>query len=491
MFTILQLQLQTYLRKSSRFKKAFLKLYITFVITLNHFFKMSDKVETEAPAYTPGPNAVDISPNQDKGVLKEIITPGSGDEFPGKGNKVSVHYTGRLTDGTKFDSSVDRDELFEFTLGQGEVIKAWDIGVATMKKGEKCVLTCHSNYAYGDKGSPPKIPAGATLVFEVELFSWKLEDLSPEEDGGIQRSIIIEGEGFATPSEGSNVEVHLVGKHDGKQFEERDVKFELSEGCEVGVVNGIETALQKFNKGEKSKIVLAPKYAFGSSGNAELGVPPNATVEYEVTLKAFEKEKESWNMSIEEKIEQSEIAKSKGTNYFKDGKFEIASKQYKKITNFLHYETGAEEEKSEKSNSILNAGYLNLAACYLKLERYDEVVQSCEKALEIDPKNAKGLFRKGQAHLALKDYEQARNCFVKVLETDSTNKAAQKNLYVCKEFIRKQLESEKKMYQNMFKKMAEQSMDAEPTSGDSNSNENGLEKTESEEKQAAETAVEV
>lgn len=75
-----------------------------------------------------------------------------------------------------------------------------------MKKGEKCVLTCHSNYAYGDKGSPPKIPAGATLVFEVELFSWKMEDLSPEEDGGILRSIMVEGEGFATPGEGANIE---------------------------------------------------------------------------------------------------------------------------------------------------------------------------------------------------------------------------------------------------------------------------------------------
>lgn len=83
--------------------------------------------------------------------------------------------------------------------------------------------------------------------------------------------------------------VHLVGKHDNKQFVEKDVKFELGEGCEVGVVDGLETALKKFKKGEKSKIVLAPKYAFGSSGNAELGIPPNATVEYIVTLKSFEK----------------------------------------------------------------------------------------------------------------------------------------------------------------------------------------------------------
>jgi FKBP-type peptidyl-prolyl cis-trans isomerase len=75
-----------------------------------------------------------------------------------------VHYTGTLTDGTKFDSSVDRGEPFSFTLGAGQVIKGWDKGVATMKQGEKVLLTLRHDYAYGDNGSPPKIPGGATLV---------------------------------------------------------------------------------------------------------------------------------------------------------------------------------------------------------------------------------------------------------------------------------------------------------------------------------------
>jgi FKBP-type peptidyl-prolyl cis-trans isomerase len=75
-----------------------------------------------------------------------------------------VHYTGTLTDGTKFDSSVDRGEPFEFTLGQGGVIKGWDIAVATMKKGEKVQLTLRHDYAYGENGNPPTIPPAATLV---------------------------------------------------------------------------------------------------------------------------------------------------------------------------------------------------------------------------------------------------------------------------------------------------------------------------------------
>lgn len=111
--------------------------------------------------------AEDISPLKDGGVLKEIIKEGYGDEVPSVGSKVTVHYTGTLLDGTKFDSSKDRDNPFQFSLGQGQVIKAWDIGVATMKKGEVAMLTCNSKYAYGKTGSPPKIPADATLKFEV------------------------------------------------------------------------------------------------------------------------------------------------------------------------------------------------------------------------------------------------------------------------------------------------------------------------------------
>lgn len=112
---------------------------------------------------------VDISPKQDKGVLKEILQEGVGDELPCQGSKVKVHYTGTLLDGTQFDSSRDRGQPFQFDLGKGSVIKAWDIGVATMKKGERAILTCAPEYAYGKTGSPPTIPPDATLKFDVSV----------------------------------------------------------------------------------------------------------------------------------------------------------------------------------------------------------------------------------------------------------------------------------------------------------------------------------
>ncbi len=89
---------------------------------------------------------------------------------PVNGNKVKVHYSGFLLDGSLFDSSVERGQPFEFTLGQGMVIKGWDLGIAMLHKGEKAQLILPYTLAYGERGHPPIIPAKATLVFDVELI---------------------------------------------------------------------------------------------------------------------------------------------------------------------------------------------------------------------------------------------------------------------------------------------------------------------------------
>ncbi len=99
----------------------------------------------------------------------EKITVGTG-RAPKKGELVTVHYTGWLTTGEKFDSSVDRREPFQFVLGAKQVIGGWDQGVATMVVGDKVKLTIPPELGYGRGGYPGVIPPNATLVFEVELL---------------------------------------------------------------------------------------------------------------------------------------------------------------------------------------------------------------------------------------------------------------------------------------------------------------------------------
>lgn len=106
----------------------------------------------------------------DSGLKYEDLIVGEGD-LAVAGQRVSVHYTGWLTDGKKFDSSLDRNEPFSFTLGKGMVIRGWDEGVAGMKTGGKRKLTIPPHLAYGQSGAGGVIPPNATLIFDVELLA--------------------------------------------------------------------------------------------------------------------------------------------------------------------------------------------------------------------------------------------------------------------------------------------------------------------------------
>lgn len=129
--------------------------------------------------------------------------------------------------------------------------------------------------------------------------------------------------------------MELEGKlPDGKVFDKRTVSFPLGEGSENNICEGIEKALESFNKNEKSRIVIQPKYAFKAEGCPELGVPPNSVVEYIVKLTAFENVKALWTLDESEKLEEAKRFKEKGSEYFKQNKYQLAIKMYKRAVEY-------------------------------------------------------------------------------------------------------------------------------------------------------------
>jgi len=201
----------------------------------------------------------------DGGVKKTITHAGVGFDTPETGDEVSVHYVGTLLDGSTFDSSRERGTPFVFTLGKGQVIKGWDVGVATMTKGQTAVLECAPEYAYGAAGSPPKIPANATLKFEVELLSWKsVKDVAG--DGGVIKEAVSEGGGWKTPTDKDEVRAKFClkvveGTGEGAGLSspaggEEEAVFELG----AAPARGLAVALRTMKKGEVASLTLKPPY---------------------------------------------------------------------------------------------------------------------------------------------------------------------------------------------------------------------------------------
>ncbi|XP_060259102.1 peptidyl-prolyl cis-trans isomerase FKBP5 isoform X4 [Ovis aries] len=327
----------------------------------------------ESPAAAVAEQGEDITSKKDRGVLKIVKRVGNSEETPMIGDKVYVHYRGKLSNGKKFDSSHDRNEPFVFSLGK----------------------------------------------------------------------------------------VHLEGRCGGRMFDCRDVGFIVGEGEDHDIPIGIDKALEKMQREEQCILYLGPRYGFGEAGKPKFGIEPNAELIYEVTLKSFEKAKESWEMDTKEKLEQAAIVKEKGTVYFKGGKYMQAVIQYGKIVSWLEMEYGLSEKESKASESFLLAAFLNLAMCYLKLREYTKAVECCDKpiclqALGLDSANEKGLYRRGEAQLLMNEFESAKGDFEKVLEVNPQNKAARLQISMCQKKAKEHNERDRRIYANMFKKFAEQ-----------------------------------
>ncbi|MCB8968021.1 MAG: FKBP-type peptidyl-prolyl cis-trans isomerase [Chloroflexota bacterium] len=215
---------------------------------------------------------------------------------PKKGDKVAVHYTGKLENGRIFDSSYDRGQPIEFVLGTGRVIRGWDEGIALMQEGGKARLIIPPHLGYGERGAGAVIPPNATLIFEVELVNATTQAAAggpaavaavdyKTTKSGLKYYDLVVGNG-RSPRPQQMVAVHYTGwLENGEKFDssrDRGQPFQFTLGAGQ-VIRGWDEGVADMQIGGKRQLVIPPNLAYGSRGASGV-IPPNATLIFEVEL---------------------------------------------------------------------------------------------------------------------------------------------------------------------------------------------------------------
>ena len=328
------------------------------------------------------------------GVTKTVVAEGGGWKTPQARDVVRVNLTLKGEDGATL---VDMQGA-EFELDTGAPGAGVATALKTMKKGEKAALAL----------AAPHGPAGAAATGDLELLSWQaVEDVVP----GVVKKTITETESWAKPTPGSTVRVKVTGRVAGADpasppflGPDADLEFVVDEEA---VPVGLDEAVRKMGEGETAVVSAAAAAAYGAAGDAALGVPPGAAIEWTVTLVSMDKAKESWEMDEPEKLAAAAAQKGAGNAHYKAGAYAAAAKRYARAASFIEYDSGFSAETKAAAADLKKACALNIAAARVKLGDWAAAAAAATQVLDKDSSNAKALFRRAQARLGLQEYVEA------------------------------------------------------------------------------------
>lgn len=397
---------------------------------------------------------IELVPEDPGALTKKVLKAGSG-PTPPHGADVSVHYVGTLLDGGKqFDSSRDRGQPFTFKLGQGQVIKGWDVGVATMTRGERSILTLRHDMGYGASGSGGTIPGFASLVFDVELLDFETKE-KVTEDGLVVKEVLVAGKGHQKPKPGAQLKVNLIGRVEGKDFlNQQELSFVL--GDVEAVPQGVEEVVSKMLVGEKSLVTIkdAAKYGYSAPQCAKLGISAEASreLEFEVELLAAEDGRDSWNLGLEEKLASATALKDQGNKAFALQQFSRAVMRYKAAVDLFQYERDLAGDLATGINQLRVACHANTATVHFRTKSFADCKKVCADALAIDPQNFKCLALRGQVLASEGLLQQAQEDLELAHQIDAKNPTVAKVLDAVRKRLAAAEAKQRKAMQSFFGK---------------------------------------
>ncbi|CAM6012542.1 unnamed protein product [Sphagnum balticum] len=279
---------------------------------------------------------------------------------------------------------------------------------------------------------------------------------------GVTKQIMKEGHGDAPPPRHSTCFVHYrawtestMHKFEDTWLEQQPTELHL--GHEKPQLKGLAIGVASMNAGESALFHVGHELAYGKEGSFSFpNVPPMADVIYEVELVGFEQAREGrprGEMTVEERIEAADRRKVDGNELFKEGKIAAAMQQYEMALAFMGDDFMFQlfGKYRDMANAVKNPCHLNLAACLLKLHRFEEVIAHCTVVLTEDEDNSKALFRRGKARLELGQTDTAKLDFEKVQKLVPEDKAVVRELRVIAQQEREVYLKQKEMYKGLFK----------------------------------------